>query len=486
MVNKNKVQGINYLKFNRTKIVATIGPATSKYNVLKKIINAGVDVCRINFSHGEHLSHLQVINNIKKINDDLETNVCILCDLQGPKLRVGEIEGGSVYLKKGENIVLTTQKTLGNNSIIQVSYDKLTKDVKIGEKVLLDDGKIELKILEIVDDYSLKAIILNSGTLLSRKGFNLPDSKLSLKGLTDKDESDLKFALENDIDWIAMSFVRNANDIADLRKLVNKTNPRTQIIAKIEKPEAVKNFDSILANADGIMVARGDLGVEMAMQKVPLIQKQIVEKCLIASKPVIIATQMMESMIENPTPTRAEVNDIANAVLDGADAVMLSAETSIGKFPLKTVQTVEKIINEIESNSNPYYKGSKPQKTSPTFISDEICFTAVRMSEHLNARGIVGMTHSGYTAKKISSFRPNCDIFILTSNRPVLKTLNLVWGVRGFYYDHEESTDKTISDALNFLKTKKYVKNGDIVISCSSMPLSLKQRTNTIKVSQVE
>lgn len=486
MVNKNKVQGLNYLKFNRTKIVATIGPATSDYNTLKKIITAGVDVCRINFSHGEHSSHLQVFNNIKKINEELETNVCILCDLQGPKLRIGEIEGGFAVLKKGENIVLTTRLTNGNSSVIQVSYDKLTTDVKKGEKVLLDDGKIELKIIEKIDNFSLKALIQNSGTLLPRKGFNLPDSKLSLRGLTEKDKKDLKFALENDIDWIAMSFVRNPDDIAELKKLVNKANPRTQIIAKIEKPDAVRNFDSILANADGIMVARGDLGVEMAMQKVPLIQKKIVEKCLIASKPVIIATQMMESMIENPTPTRAEVNDVANAVLDGADAVMLSAETSIGKYPVKTIQVVEKIINEIETNSNPYYKGEKPQKSSSTFISDEICFTAVRMSEHLNARSIVGMTHSGYTAKKISSFRPNCDIFILTSNRPVLKTLNLVWGVRGFYYDHEESTDKTISDALNFLKTKKYVKTGDIVISCSSMPLALKQRTNTIKVSEVE
>lgn len=486
MVTKNKVQGINYLKFNKTKIVATIGPATSDYKTLKSIITAGVDVCRINFSHGDYIKHLQIINNIKKINDELDTNVCILCDLQGPKLRIGDIQGGEVELKKGNTILLDTQIEIGNETKIQVNYQKLAFDVKPGEKVLLDDGKIELEIIEKINDYSLKALILNSGKLLSRKGFNLPDSKLSLQGLTQKDKEDLNFALENDIDWIAMSFVRTADDILALRKLVNNKNPRTQIIAKIEKPEAVRNFDDILKQADGIMVARGDLGVEMPMQKVPLIQKKIVEKCLAASKPVIIATQMMESMIENPTPTRAEVNDVANAVLDGADAVMLSAETSIGKFPLKTIQVVEKIINEIETSLIPYYKGKKPEKTSSTFISDEICFTAVRMSEHLKAKSIVGMTHSGYTAKKISSFRPNCDIFILTSNRPVLKTLNLVWGVRGFYYDHEESTDKTISDALSFLKTKKYVKKGDIVISCSSMPLALKQRTNTIKVSEIE
>lgn len=294
------------------------------------------------------------------------------------------------------------------------------------------------------------------------------------------------FALKHDLDWIGLSFVREAKDILGLRKIINEHNPRTRIVAKIEKPQAVKNFDEILKEADGIMVARGDLGVEMPMQKVPIIQKQIVEKCIIAAKPVIIATQMMESMIENPTPTRAEVNDVANAVLDGADAVMLSAETSVGKYPLKTIQVVEKILGEVEINANPYYKGVKPNEASSTFISDEICFTAVRMSEHLNAKTIIGMTHSGYTGIKISSYRPNCDIFVFTHNHDVLRTLNLVWGVRGFYYENEESTDKTISDALDFLKNNGYVKKGDIVINCASMPLHQKQRTNTLKVSVVE
>ncbi|MCC6722040.1 MAG: pyruvate kinase [Bacteroidia bacterium] len=486
MVTKNKVQGINYLKFNKTKIIATIGPASSDYSTLKSMIRAGVDVCRINFSHGDYQTHLQTINTIKEINEELDTNVCILCDLQGPKLRVGEMTGGKAELKKGNNILLTTKKIEGNKNIIHVNYQNLIRDVKPGERVLLDDGKIEIKIIEKVDSQTLKALILNSGILLSRKGFNLPESNLTLQGLTKKDKEDLIFALKNDIDWVAMSFVRSEKDIIELKKLVSKSNPRTQIIAKIEKPEAVINFDKILECADGIMVARGDLGVEYAMQKVPLIQKQIVEKCLAASKPVIIATQMMESMIENPTPTRAEVNDVANSVLDGADAVMLSAETSIGKYPLKTIQAVEQIIHEIETNSNPYYKGKKPEKSSPTFISDEICFTAVRMSEHLDAKCIVGMTFSGYTAKKISSYRPNCDIFILTSNRPILKTLNMVWGIRGFYYDLEESTDKTISDTIDFLKSKNFIKKGDIVINCSSMPLALKQRTNSLKVSEVK
>lgn len=475
----------NYPAYNKTKIIATIGPSTSSYEMLKQIIEAGVDVCRINFSHGEHADHLEVIKKVKIINDELGTNVCILGDLQGPKLRIGEIENGFIHIKKGQKILLTSEKCVGTSEKIYVSYKNLAQDVKPGEKVLLDDGKIELKFLEIKDKTSVIAQVVVGGILKSRKGFNLPNSNLSVPSLTEKDKIDLLFALKHDVDWIGLSFVREARDIYDLRKVIEEHNPRTRIIAKIEKPQAVKNFNSILKESDGIMVARGDLGVEMPMQKVPVIQKKIVEQCIAASKPVIIATQMMESMIENPTPTRAEVNDVANAVLDGADAVMLSAETSVGKYPLKTIQMVEKVLGEVEISANPYYKGLKPVKESPTFISDEICFTAVRMSEHLNAKTIVGMTYSGYTGIKVSSFRPNCDIFIFTHNRPVLRTLNLVWGIRGFYYDHEESTDRTISDAIHLLESKGFVKKGDIVINCASMPLSKKQRTNTLKVSVV-
>jgi len=479
-------KGVNYPRYNKTKIIATIGPACSSYAMLRKIIEAGVDVCRINFSHGEHSEHLEVINRVRQINQEIGTNICILGDLQGPKLRIGEIENGFVEIKKGETILLTSEKCIGTKSKIYVSYKSLAQDVKPKETVLLDDGKIELKFIEIVDKTTVLAKVVVGGLLKSRKGFNLPNSNLSVPSLTEKDTFDLMFALKNDVDWIGLSFVREAKDIRELRQLIDKHNPRTRIIAKIEKPQAVKNFDSILKETDGVMVARGDLGVEMQMQEVPIIQKKIIEKCIAASKPVIIATQMMESMIESATPTRAEVNDVANAVLDGADAVMLSAETSVGKYPLKTIQVVEKILGEVEINANPYYKGVKPTKDSPTFISDEICFTAVRMSEHLKAKTIVGMTHSGYTAMKISSFRPNCDIFIFTSNRPVLRILNLIWGVRGFYYDHEESTDKTISDALEFLKEFGYVKKGDIIINCASMPISHKHRTNALKVSTIE
>ncbi|MCB9252574.1 MAG: pyruvate kinase [Flavobacteriales bacterium] len=480
-----KKKATNYPAYNKTKIIATIGPASSDYSMLKKLIEAGVDVCRINFSHGELHEHLKVIENIRKINEEMGLNICILGDLQGPKLRIGEIEGGFIQLKRGEKIILTSEKKIGNKEGLYISYKHLIKDVKPGEKILLDDGKIELKFLEKLNEKEILAQVLYGGLLKSRKGFNLPNSTLSIPSLTEKDKQDLTFALENDIDWIGLSFVREAKDIEELRTLIDKSNPRTRIIAKIEKPQAVSNFKAILKQADGIMVARGDLGVEMPMQKVPVIQKKIVQKCIEAAKPVIIATQMMESMIESSTPTRAEVNDVANAVLDGADAVMLSAETSIGKYPLKTIQVVEKILGEVEINANPYYKGVKPRKDSHTFISDEVCFTAVRMSEHLKAKTIVGMTHSGYTGHKVSSYRPNCDIFIFTHNRPVLRTLNLVWGIRGYYYDEEISTDRTIQDAIKFLAEKGFVKKGDIVINCASMPLHAKQRTNTLKVSVV-
>jgi pyruvate kinase len=478
-------KGTNYPRYNKTKIIATIGPATASYAMLKKIIEAGVDVCRINFSHGEHADHLDVIKRVLQVNEELGTNICILGDLQGPKLRIGEIDRGFIELKRGEKLILTSEKCIGNKDKIYVSYKNLAQDVKPGERVLLDDGKLELKFLEIKDSKSVLAQVIVGGLLKSRKGFNLPNSMLSVPSLTEKDHIDLMFALKHDIDWIGLSFVREAKDILELREIISKVNPRTRIIAKIEKPQAVKNFDDILKATDGVMVARGDLGVEMPMQKVPVIQKKIVDKCIAASKPVIIATQMMESMIENSTPTRAEVNDVANAVLDGADAVMLSAETSVGKHALKTIQVVEKILAEVELNANPYYKGIKPNKESPTFVSDEICFTAVRMSEHLNAKTIVGMTHSGYTGMKVSSFRPNCDIFVFTNNRPVLRTLNLVWGLRGYYYDHEVSTDKTISDALDFLKQEGFVKKGDIVINCASMPIEKKERTNALKVSVI-
>lgn len=474
------------VKYNKTKIVATLGPATSSTEELRKIIRAGVDVCRLNFSHGKHEDLARLVQKIRKLNEELGTNVCILGDLQGPKLRIGEMKDGFATMKRGHEVVLTTEKCEGTAERIFVSYPALAKDVKPGERVLLDDGKIEFKFTQILSETEVLAKVVHGGNLSSRKGFNLPFSNLSVPSMTEKDHNDLKFAVEQDLEWIGLSFVREAGDVQYLRQKISEWGGKSRIVAKIEKPQAVKHIDFIIAETDAVMVARGDLGVELPMEKVPMIQKQIVEKCIVASKPVIIATQMMESMIESPTPTRAEANDVANAVMDGADAVMLSAETSVGKYPVRAVQAVEKILGATEINWDIYFKGQKPNPKSPTFFSDEICFTAVRISDHINAKAIISMTYSGYTAFKIASFRPDCDVFIFTANKEVITPLNLIWNVRAFYYDKHESTDHTMKEVLEILKNKGLLNKDDLVVHTASMPIHEKRRTNTIKISRVE
>jgi pyruvate kinase len=474
------------IRYNKTKIIATIGPATSSYEMLKKIIKAGVDVCRINFSHGSHEEHKKVIDNVKRINEELGTYISLLGDLQGPKLRIGEVENNKILLTKGETVILTTEKCVGTVEKLYINYPQLPKDVEKGERILLDDGKIELRISQTLDDKNIEAKVIYGGYLSSKKGFNLPETNVSMPCLTPKDLIDLEFALAQDLDWIGLSFVRHPEDVEELRDRINAAGSRAKIIAKIEKPQAVRFIDDIIEATDAIMVARGDLGVEMPMEKVPMIQKQIVAKCIIASKPVIIATQMMESMIENPTPTRAETNDVANAVMDGADAVMLSAETSVGKYPVNVVEAMEKILGITEFEWNIYFKGKKPNPKSPTFLSDEICFTAVRMSDHINAQAIVSMTQTGYTAFKIASFRPKCDVFIFTSNKEIMRMLNLVWNVRVFYYDSMHSTDDSMKDVLDDLKKLKLLKKDDLVVHTASMPIIAKAKTNTLKISQVD
>jgi len=472
-------------KYNKVKIVATIGPATNNYEMLLDVIKAGVDVCRINFSHGTHEEHLKVIELVRRIDNELNLNICILGDLQGPKLRIGEVETGT-RLVQGQDLLVTTEHCVGNADRIHVNDPTLPKDMRVGESILIDDGKIRLEVVEIPNDREIKTVVRTGGPLSSRKGFNLPETNLSFPSLTEKDLADLEFALESGVDWLALSFVRGAQDVRDLKELVRKRDEEVRIIAKIEKPQAVEDIDGILEEADGLMVARGDLGVEMPMEKVPLIQKKIVDKAIKASKPVIIATQMMESMIESPTPTRAEANDVANAVMDGADAVMLSGETSVGSYPLETVKAVERILSSTEMGWNIYYKGLKPQPSSDTFLSDEICFTAVRLSDHINARAIISLTQSGYTAFKIAGYRPNCDIFIFTANRRIFRILSLVWNVRVFYYDKMESTDQTMKDVIEFLKKEKLLEVDDLVVHTASMPILEKRRTNALKISKVE
>jgi len=476
---------MNARHYNRTKIVATIGPASSDKEILREMILKGVDVCRLNFSHGTHPVHKKNIQTIREISEETNAAVSILQDLQGPKLRIGEVDG-EIQLEAGDILILSTKEQVSTAKLLYVNYTNLPTDCKAGERVLLNDGKCELVITKKIDDHTLEAEVVGGGVLTSNKGFNLPDSNLTVPSLTEKDLLDLKYGLELGVDWVALSFVRKPEDIIELKQIIAKSGKKTRVIAKIEKPEAVENIDSIIQVSDGIMVARGDLGVEIPLQQVPLIQKSIVNKCIRVSKPVIIATQMMESMITDSMPTRAEVTDVANAVLDGADAVMLSAETSVGKHPLKVIEIMGKIITDVEQDSGVYFKGIKPNPSSPSFASDEVCFTAVRMSDHLNAKAIVAMTKSGFTGFKVASYRPKSNVFIFTDNRQLLNTLNLVWGVRGFFYDQFVSTDQTFEDVIQILKNSGEVDLGDYVINCASMPIHLKQRTNTIKVSVVE
>ncbi len=471
---------------NRTKIVATLGPASTSKEVLLKMIKAGMDICRINFSHGKHEDLAKIIATIREINKKHNTHVGILADLQGPKIRVGEMTNNGVFLKKNQELVMTTKPCKGTHERLYISYQAFPKDVKVGEIILLDDGKLQFKVISTNKKDSVKVKVIYGGILSSNKGVNLPDTKVSIPSLTPKDLKDLDFILKQEVEWVGLSFVREAKDIIELKEIIKKRHSKTRVIAKIEKPEALKNLDDIIAVTDAVMVARGDLGVECPMEDLPIIQKQIVKKCMEHAKPVIIATQMMESMITNPRPTRAEVNDVANSVLDGADAVMLSGETSVGQYPVEVIKSMQQIIRKIESTAYPYMQMHAPNKKSSTYRSDSICYTACILAEHNSALGIVSMTHSGYTAFRISSHRPEALTFIFTSNKSLLCMLSLVWGVRGFYYNKFESTDQTMKEVNGILKHHKLVKKGDVVINTASTPIGRSGRTNTIKISEIE
>lgn len=471
---------------SRTKIVATLGPASAKPEVLYSMFNAGLDVCRLNFSHGSQADHQKVVDTIREINRKHQYNVGILADLQGPKIRIGMVKDGGVNLINGNKTIITTQECIGNEERIYITYENFPKDVKAGEIILLDDGKLQMRVLETNYKDEVVCEVVHGGILTSRKGVNLPNTKVSIPSLTAEDRKNLDFVLESDVEWIGLSFVRNAGDIIELKEIIREKGKTARVVAKIEKPEAIANIDAIIEATDAVMVARGDLGVEMPMEEVPLLQKMIVQKCRAAAKPVIIATQMLESMITTPRPTRAEVNDVANSVLDGADAVMLSGETSVGEFPLIVIETMQKIINNIENNDYPFNapKLDKLKPDSP--LADAICNSACNLAQETNAVGIITMTSSGYTAFEIACHRPEAPIFTFTSNESLLNTLSLVWGVRGFFYDKFESTDSTIDDVNGFLKKNKLVKKGDVVINTASIPLQRKRRTNTLKVTVVE
>ena len=475
---------INTMK--RTKIVATIGPSSSSKDVLRELIEAGVNVCRLNFSHGSYEDHKDVINCIRELNDELVTNVAILADLQGPKIRTAEIQEGGVELEVGKKIVISTQEQIGDQNGFSINYDRLPADVNAGEHILLDDGKLILKVESTDSKKEIVCSIIQGGNLTSKKGVNFPNTKISLPSLTEKDELDLQFAIEQDVDWIGLSFVRSARDIIDLKHKISSSGAKAKVIAKIEKPEALDCIDDIIAESDGLMVARGDLGVEIPFENVPLAQKMLISKGIKYAKPVIVATQMMESMITQMSPTRAEVNDVANAVLDGADAVMLSAETSVGQYPVEVIKAMSRIILEMESHNGIYYKEEAPDKNQERFISDSICFNACRLAQRVGVDAIITMSFSGYTAFKIASQRPKSQIFIFTSNRKILTQLNLLWGVKAFYYNKRISTDHTIADIKYIMKSEKHLKPGDLVINIASIPLEELGSSNMLKLSYVE
>ena len=470
----------------KTKIVATLGPACSSKSVLKEMILEGLNVCRLNFSHGSYDDHANSIKMIREINEELGLNVAILADLQGPKIRTNEMENNGVLLEVGNEIKIITDKVVGNAVRFSINYQKLPQDVSPGEKILLDDGKIMLEVITTNGKTEITCKIVQGGILSSKKGVNFPNTKISLPSLTEKDQLDLDFALDHEVDWIGLSFVRSARDIIELKHRIAARGAKAKVIAKIEKPEALENIDDIINESDGLMVARGDLGVEIPFQNVPLIQKMLISKCVRKAKPVIVATQMMESMINNMTPSRAEVNDVANAVLDGTDAVMLSGETSVGKYPIEVIRTMSNIIKEMETHDGIYNKEELPERGLERFISDSICFNACRLSQRVEAKAIITMSFSGYTAYKIASQRPNAEIFIFTSNRSILTQLNLLWGVRAFYYNKHISTDHTIADIKYLMKNEGYLKQGDLVINIASIPIEDLGGSNMLKLSYVD
>ena len=473
------------MAYNKAKIVATLGPASSDYEVMVEMVKAGVNVFRINFSHSSHDAAREIVDKVRKLNDELNTNIAVLADLQGPKLRIGTVKEGAV-LKAGDTLIFTNKEVEGSAEQVFMTYQQFATDVKIGDRILIDDGKILLEATKTNSKDEVEAKVIQGGPLKSRKGVNLPNTRISLPCLTEKDLADLEVAMECRVEWVALSFVRNPNDVYQLRDILQKNNAPCHIISKIEKPEAVVEIDEIIEASDGIMVARGDLGVEVPMQGVPLIQKMIVNKCHLMAKPVVIAAQMMETMIENLTPTRAEVNDVANSVLDGADAVMLSGETSVGKNPVEVIKAMSKIIAHVEESGQVSVREENPPRyRNKRFITDSICYNASKVADQIGAAAILTMTFSGYTAFKISAHRPKTSILMFTSNRNILNTMSLLWGVRGFYYDKMVSTDETFADIKQIVIKSNLVSDGDLIVKIASMPIHEEGMTNMLKISSI-
>jgi len=475
--------------YHRTKIVATVGPACDTYEKLLELVKAGVNVFRLNFSHGTHENKATIIEHIRKINKTEPYNIAILADLQGPKLRVGDIENGALKIEPGEILTFTSkEKVVGNKDRIYVSYPDLHKDVNEGEKILIDDGKLEVVVRSITPSGDVKVSVTHGGILLPKKGVNLPDTAISLPSMTEKDLEDFEFIVLQELDWVALSFVRKAEDIVNLKKMLAGRNSPVKVMAKIEMPSALADLRNIIVESDGVMVARGDLGVELPVEKVPMAQRDIIRKCIHRGKPVIVATQMMESMIDRIKPNRSEITDVANAVIEGADAVMLSAETATGQHPTLVVETMRKIIIEVERTEYRYNREQdlRPQAHSPSFLSDAICYNACKIANDISANALIGMTQSGYTAFMLSSYRPKSPLYIFTKRRYLVNQLSLSWGVRALYYDEEDSLDAIFFDQIVILKERAFINPGDIVVSTGSTPVHLHLPTNVLKITKVE
>lgn len=475
----------------KTRIVATVGPASESKETLYALAKAGVNVFRLNFSHGTHADHLQRLTNIREINEEHGLNLAILQDLQGPKIRIGLVaEKDGVLIEAGKKLILSNTEVLGTSEKVSTPYDGMYNDVKIGDRVLMDDGKLEVLVTGIEGSDVITEVIYG-GYLKSKKGVNLPNTKVSMPSVTPKDWEDLDFGLENNVEWIALSFVRTAEEILKVKEYIANKGKFARVVAKIEKPEAILNIDEIIEATDAIMVARGDLGVELPAEEVPMIQKMIVEKCNRAGKPVIVATQMLESMIESPRATRAELNDVANSVLDGADAVMLSAETASGKYPILAVESMSRTIEKVEASSKSiYFKHHAAVNDTPGAykLNDNVVMSACRLARDTQAAAIIGITRSGYTSFRLSHHRPKANLLIFTSNRMLMNQLALYWGTKVFYYDRDQgvSTDDLIEDIKTFLVEKGELQKGDVFINTLSMPVSRQRKTNTVKLSVVE
>ncbi|THU36123.1 pyruvate kinase [Niastella caeni] len=484
----DKEAGIQH-STHRTKIVATVGPACDTYEKLLELVKAGVNIFRLNFSHGTHENKAQIIEHIRAINSKEPYNISILADLQGPKLRVGEIENGALLIEPGDILTFTSkEKVVGNKEKIYVSYPNLHEDVEVGNKIMIDDGKLEVVVVDITKNGDVKVRVTYGGILLPKKGVNLPDTKISLPALTEKDLVDLDFIIGQKVDWVALSFVRKAEDIIDLKRRLLEAKSKSKVIAKIEMPSALVDLRNIILESDGVMVARGDLGVELPVEKVPMAQRDIIRKCIHRAKPVIVATQMMESMIDRVKPNRSEITDVANAVLEGADAVMLSGETATGKHPALVVETMRKIILEVERTEYRYNREEdlKPLPHSPSFLSDAICYNGCKLAKDTKADALIGMTQSGYTAFVLSSYRPYSPLYIFTKEKTLVNQLSLSWGVRAFFYDEEESLDDIMFDQIKILKERGFLKTGDVVVNTGSTPVHLHIPTNVLKITKVD